>query len=397
VIFGTGSTSFDAVKSSSSIGANEWHHVVGTYDGETRRVYVDGVMEGSVYSPGQLSPNTADLVIGGYDEPFDGVLDEVRIFNRALNSDEIKRSYLTVAPFHSGVAGVELYYRHSLDNSTWGEWTSYGTDSAAPYSWSFTAPDGYALYEFYSVATDVAGNVEEPPEQADASCGVAIPAAIDIDPDTLNLKSKGKWVTAYIQLPPGYGVEHVGEEPYDFEMDVEGDLTVRQWELLNALIQEIKRTLASVEVEIDAEGGKVEVETEGYLSEENVARLAPGASPWPKPSARTLLSELVQELKREGNEVEIEIEKEVDWGNYRTTIDVTSVKLENVPAVSDPKYGFVREPELEDRDGDGLPELMVKFDRSQVQDLLQPGEAELTVTGKWRAVLFMGSETIRVI
>jgi len=29
---------------------------------------------------------------------------------------------------------------------------------------------------------------------------------IDIDPDTLNLKSKGKWITAYIELPEGYGV-----------------------------------------------------------------------------------------------------------------------------------------------------------------------------------------------
>jgi len=31
-----------------------------------------------------------------------------------------------------------------------------------------------------------------------------IPATIDIDPNTLNLKSKGKWVTCYIELPQGY-------------------------------------------------------------------------------------------------------------------------------------------------------------------------------------------------
>ena len=31
------------------------------------------------------------------------------------------------------------------------------------------------------------------------------PATVDFDPDTLNLKSKGKWVTVYIELPLGHG------------------------------------------------------------------------------------------------------------------------------------------------------------------------------------------------
>jgi len=29
-------------------------------------------------------------------------------------------------------------------------------------------------------------------------------ASLDIDPDSLDLRSKGKWITAYIQLPEGY-------------------------------------------------------------------------------------------------------------------------------------------------------------------------------------------------
>ncbi len=36
-----------------------------------------------------------------------------------------------------------------------------------------------------------------------------IEAAIDIDPDTLNLKSHGKWITAYIELPEGYDVNDI--------------------------------------------------------------------------------------------------------------------------------------------------------------------------------------------
>ncbi|MCK4365671.1 MAG: hypothetical protein KAW45_06445 [Thermoplasmatales archaeon] len=36
-----------------------------------------------------------------------------------------------------------------------------------------------------------------------------IPATIDIDPDTLNLNSSGKWITCYIELPDGYDVTDI--------------------------------------------------------------------------------------------------------------------------------------------------------------------------------------------
>ena len=34
-------------------------------------------------------------------------------------------------------------------------------------------------------------------------------ATVDIDPDTLNLKSKGKWITCYVELPKGYDVSDI--------------------------------------------------------------------------------------------------------------------------------------------------------------------------------------------
>jgi len=36
-----------------------------------------------------------------------------------------------------------------------------------------------------------------------------IAANVDINPDTLNLKSKGKWITCYIELPEGYNVSNI--------------------------------------------------------------------------------------------------------------------------------------------------------------------------------------------
>lgn len=36
-----------------------------------------------------------------------------------------------------------------------------------------------------------------------------IPATLDIDPNSLNLRSKGRWITAYIELPEGYDVADI--------------------------------------------------------------------------------------------------------------------------------------------------------------------------------------------
>jgi hypothetical protein len=107
-------------------------------------------------------------------------------------------------------------------------------------------------------------------------------ATIDFDPNTLNLKSKGKWVTVYIELPESYDV---------------------------------------------------------------------------------------------------------------ACIDLSSVMLnDSVPAEERPI-------KIDDYDSDDIPDLMVKFDRASVQDILSTGEeVEITVTGKLTdGTLFSGIDTIRVI
>ncbi|MBU2565478.1 MAG: PKD domain-containing protein, partial [Candidatus Thermoplasmatota archaeon] len=72
----------------------------------------------------------------------------------------------------SGIKEVALYYRNSTDNISWSSWTLYGTnDTTYPYNWSFIAPsDGY--YEFYSIATDNASNIELPPTTNDTIGGI---------------------------------------------------------------------------------------------------------------------------------------------------------------------------------------------------------------------------------
>ena len=138
---------------------------------------------------------------------------------------------------------------------------------------------------FSQVVSEIVENPDPPPPYI-----VKIPATIDIDPNTLNLKSNVKFVTAYIELPEGYDVAN---------------------------------------------------------------------------------------------------------------IDLTTVQVEIIPAITTAKYDFVTDPAqyLMDHDGDGIPERMVKFDRSEVAAILSLGAAvELTVTGELTdGTLFEGSDTIRVI
>lgn len=109
-----------------------------------------------------------------------------------------------------------------------------------------------------------------------------IPAFVDFDPDTLNLKSSGQWVTSYIELPIGYDIN---------------------------------------------------------------------------------------------------------------TIDLESIRLnDQIPITPEPT-------EIGDYDENGIPDLMVKFDRLAVQSILEVGdEAKITITGELiNGKPFEGSDIIRVI
>jgi hypothetical protein len=70
-----------------------WIHLTATYDGTTTRVYVNGAEE-SASDTGltAIALNDLPLVIGAGSDgnrPFQGALDEVRIYNRALTAEEI--------------------------------------------------------------------------------------------------------------------------------------------------------------------------------------------------------------------------------------------------------------------------------------------------------------------
>jgi hypothetical protein len=76
-----------------------WHLVVGTYAGDSLRLYVDGARDGgAVALTGSITVNNSDLLIGENNGTvWNGDISEVRIGNTttALSSDFIKLSYAT--------------------------------------------------------------------------------------------------------------------------------------------------------------------------------------------------------------------------------------------------------------------------------------------------------------
>jgi len=96
-----GSTFVLSPAAPSTIWDGNWHHVAGSYDGTRVRLYVDGSQIGSGTATSininYSLPTSNDLFIGTYKGsctlPFKGAIDEVEIFNRALDASEIGAIY----------------------------------------------------------------------------------------------------------------------------------------------------------------------------------------------------------------------------------------------------------------------------------------------------------------
>ena len=85
-----------------------WHHAAATFDGENLRLYVDGQPQKQVIPRhAEIAANVDDLIIGmngsnpspqEKGRSFDGLIDDVMIFNRALSADEIRAMVVAIDP-----------------------------------------------------------------------------------------------------------------------------------------------------------------------------------------------------------------------------------------------------------------------------------------------------------
>lgn len=109
-----------AMQSSGTVNDGAWHHVAVTYDGTNERFYLDGALQGSrtVNQVGYAASYKYQLGTGrttywpddnGTWYPFNGMIDEVRVWNKARSAAEIASSWNK--SLGAGETGLLAYYR----------------------------------------------------------------------------------------------------------------------------------------------------------------------------------------------------------------------------------------------------------------------------------------------
>ena len=79
----------------------QWIHVAGTYDGASVKLYVNGALQFTTSHTGTFSSDTTGITIGASHndashqaiEGFNGAIDEVTLYNRALSAQEVQQLY----------------------------------------------------------------------------------------------------------------------------------------------------------------------------------------------------------------------------------------------------------------------------------------------------------------
>jgi hypothetical protein len=94
---GCTSASWKYFDSTRTLPVGAWHHLGFTHDATKLRVYIDGKAAGSMAVTGHTCVSDQPLAVGAKNNPakglleafWDGKLDEVRVYNRALSATEI--------------------------------------------------------------------------------------------------------------------------------------------------------------------------------------------------------------------------------------------------------------------------------------------------------------------
>lgn len=126
---------FNQPHPSTPLALDTWQHLAGTYDGNTLRLYRNGELQEAVDVGQPIQQSVADLAIGGQFGTYvwQGALDEVRFWDRALSADEIATRHT------QALAGTEehLVARWGFEE---GEGTLAANSASAAHPAAFPTP-----------------------------------------------------------------------------------------------------------------------------------------------------------------------------------------------------------------------------------------------------------------
>jgi hypothetical protein len=85
--------SYHELQGAAAVPMQHWTHLAASYDGTTMRLYVDGTQVSTQVAPGTITSSGGALRLGGnalFGEWFNGLIDDVRVYSRALSPGEIQ-------------------------------------------------------------------------------------------------------------------------------------------------------------------------------------------------------------------------------------------------------------------------------------------------------------------
>ena len=132
---------------------NRWYLISCTYDGNTFRMYVDGVEDAQTTGSGKVTPFQRfelGMSWGGYrnSQFYQGRLAEVRVWNRALTANEISTGLASV---NANSEGLVAYWKmNETGGHIFHDATGHGYDMDWTDTWRDDKEDGNLVHHDYS-------------------------------------------------------------------------------------------------------------------------------------------------------------------------------------------------------------------------------------------------------
>lgn len=107
-----------------------WHNVITTYDSTNAKIYIDGVQTGADFATGGVNTTATAAIIGsdGGTFLFNGSIDQVRMFNTAIDQAAVTQLYnetqasASTLNFPTGLGGLALYEFNDDGDDTGGNY-----------------------------------------------------------------------------------------------------------------------------------------------------------------------------------------------------------------------------------------------------------------------------------
>lgn len=192
---------------SASPAFNTWKHIVVTWDGTTQRFYENGIEIGSRVPSTAPNVSLTNLFVGATGvsffggEPFNGVMDDFRIYNRAITASEVNELFV-----FQPLSAVTLPSTLSLcEGQTFSPTASFTGNGSLTYQWLYNSnplTNGGNVsgatstsLQINNLTTANSGNYQLVVTQGNCISETSNSLALTVNPNTVNISSQPQSLT----------------------------------------------------------------------------------------------------------------------------------------------------------------------------------------------------------